>query len=112
MSDKVNQWLMIHNRNFNARDLPLVKSSLEKLDDNQFDDRLSVFQPKNPIINLIFSLFLSFIALDRFYIGQVGSGILKVVTLGGLGIWTIIDWFTAMKRTGEYNRDKLLVLLS
>lgn len=27
----------------------------------------------------------------RFYVGKVGTGILQLVTLGGLGIWTLID---------------------
>ena len=29
--------------------------------------------------------------VHRFYTGKIGTGILQVVTLGGLGIWTLID---------------------
>ncbi|MEJ2693788.1 MAG: TM2 domain-containing protein [Candidatus Thiodiazotropha sp.] len=35
--------------------------------------------------------FFGVFGVHRFYVGKVGTGILQIVTLGGLGIWTLID---------------------
>lgn len=40
---------------------------------------------------LIVSIFVGSLGIDRFMMGQVGLGILKLVTLGGCGIWWLID---------------------
>jgi TM2 domain-containing membrane protein YozV len=37
-------------------------------------------------------IFFGFLGIHRFYVGKVGSGILMLVTLGGVGIWIIVDF--------------------
>lgn len=36
--------------------------------------------------------FLGFLGIHRFYVGKIGTGILQILTLGGLGIWVLIDF--------------------
>ena len=36
--------------------------------------------------------FLGFWGVHRFYVGKIGTGVAMIFTLGGLGIWTLIDF--------------------
>jgi len=46
---------------------------------------------KNFLTALLLSIFVGSLGIDRFYLGYIGLGILKLLTLGGCGVWWLID---------------------
>jgi TM2 domain-containing membrane protein YozV len=40
---------------------------------------------------LILSLFTGWLGADRFYLGYTGLGVVKLLTLGGCGVWWFVD---------------------
>ena len=66
---------------------------------------------KDPTICLIISLFAGSLGIDRFFIGDTGLGIAKLITCGGFGIWTIVDWFLIMGAARDKNMQKLQMVL-
>ena len=54
--------------------------------------------PKSFTTALLLSFFLGGFGVDRFYLGYTGLGIAKLLTCGGVGVWSLIDFIMIATR--------------
>ncbi|MBR3444087.1 MAG: TM2 domain-containing protein [Bacteroidaceae bacterium] len=107
---KVDMFIATNVQNYPEEQLPFLREKLAATDDSKWP-LISTLQPKNPTTMLIISIIVGSLGIDRFMLGETGLGILKLVTGGGCGIWSIVDWFLIQNKTKEFNYNKLVAYL-
>jgi len=105
-AQKVDMFIMTNAKFFESHQLNLIRERLLALDDSKWV-MLSTLQLKDPTTSLIVSILAGAFGIDRFIIGDTGLGIGKLLTCGGLGIWTIVDWFLIQGATREKNMQSI-----
>lgn len=111
MEQKINMFMVTNRKYLPATKMPQLRSQLENIDENKLM-LLSAVEMKDPIIALVLSILFGALGVDRFMIGQVGLGLLKLFTLGGFGIWYIIDIFLIINMTKEENYKNIISALN
>jgi TM2 domain-containing membrane protein YozV len=46
---------------------------------------------KSRLVALVLCFMIGPFGVHRFYVGKIGTGVLQIFTLGGLGIWALVD---------------------
>ena len=105
-AQKIDMFIMTNSKYFESFQVFQIRERLLQLDDSKWG-LIQSLQFKEPTTSLIISILGGGLGIDRFFIGDVGLGIGKLITCGGLGIWAIIDWFLIMGATRQKNIEKL-----
>ena len=107
---KIDLYLTTNAKYFEPTAIPIIRQKME----NASDDTLLTLQAtelKDPTTVLLVSIFLGTLGIDRFMIGDVGMGILKLLTGGLCGILTLVDWFTISKKAKQINLSKVSMIM-
>ncbi|CAM4246259.1 TM2 domain-containing protein [Erysipelothrix inopinata] len=106
---EVRMFLMNNGKYFDNAQIPFVHNRLMGMTDHQFLFAMSM-QFKDPTMMLIVSIFFGEFGLDRFLMGDIGMGLLKLVTGGLCGLLWLIDIFQIQGRVRDYNLNQLLMI--
>lgn len=106
--NKIQAFVMANAGKFDQFQLQNVTDRLKEMPDDRYM-MLAGMELQNPTTMLLISIFAGGFGVDRFMLGQTGLGVAKLLTCGGLGIWSVIDWFLIMNLTRRSNYEKFML---
>ena len=98
----IQSFLLQNGECFETFQIPEIQKQMAAVDDAKSAVFLGLSLQK-PTLILVIAILLGW---DRFFLDDIGLGVVKVLTCYGCGIWWLIDIFTATKRTRDYNYKK------
>ena len=106
-ANQADQILALYGNRLPIESLEMVKNKLLNMDYNVASILMARF--KDSTLALILSVLVGSLGIDRFYIGDVGLGVGKLLTCGGAYIWWIVDLFMIKDATRRKNLEMLLM---
>ena len=107
---RIDMFIMTNQKYFPEEKMVIIREKLNSITEEKFS-LISTAEFKDPTTILLVSIFLGTLGIDRFMIGDIGMGVLKLLTAGCCGILTIIDWFSIQKKTKDLNFNNLITLI-
>ena len=102
----ITAFLSENQKKFNPQDILRLKKELDGMSDAELL-ALANTEFKDPTLSLVLSVLVGGLGVDRFYIGDIGAGVGKLLTGGGLGVWWLVDLFVIQKKTKKNNSEDL-----
>lgn len=106
-NNQINQLIALCGNRLPIESLGIVRNKLQNMDYDVAS--IIITQFKDPTMALILSVLVGSLGIDRFYIGDVGLGIGKLLTCGGAYIWWLIDIFMITDATKRKNLELFLL---
>ena len=106
-SEQLNSILVLLSSKIPAGCIPSVRARLEGSNVSAEERMAFTNQLSEPTVAIILSIFLGVLGVDRFYIGDTGIGVGKLLTFGGCYIWWLIDIFLIIDATKQKNFERL-----
>ena len=102
----ITAFLSENQKKFNPQDILRLKKEFDAMSDAELL-ALTNTEFKDPTLSLVLSVLVGGLGVDRFYIGDIGAGVGKLLTGGGLGVWWLVDLFIIQKKTKKNNSEDL-----
>lgn len=99
---QVDLFLMTRQKYFEPEHLPYIREQLLALDESRAF-ALNALDFRDPTTMLVVSILAGVLGVDRFLLGDMTYGILKLLTSGGCWIWWIVDLFLIQGLTRKHN---------
>lgn len=109
-ANKIDMFFVANGKKLPAEKAVMIREKMQQIDDSRYATISSV-ELKDPTTILIVSIFLGGLGVDRFMLGDIGLGILKLLTAGLCGILWLVDVCTISKKVKENNYNELMKIL-
>ena len=109
-ANKIDMFLVSNGKKLPAEKIDLIREKLEQVDDSRYNV-INSFEFKDPMVMLLISIFIGELGIDRFMLGDIPMGILKLLTGGVCGVLWIIDIIGITNKTKENNFIEFMKIL-
>ena len=108
--EQVDLFMAANANKFPVASLPMIREALLQCPDYRWSV-VSSLKFKDPVVAFVLSIFLGEFGVDRFYLGNIGVGVGKLLTGGACGVWWLIDLFLIMEAARRANYRMLANVL-
>lgn len=105
--NKVDLFLAANSKYYPVDCIESIKEKLLTMPSDRFNI-IQAIDKKDPVVFLVISLFFGWSGIDRFLLGEIGMGVLKLFTCGCCGVLAVYDWFVIMDKVRRKNYEELM----